>query len=628
MLITGRERERVANPAAWHADWLVAFGPDVRHLASSSVRATRRWHSSASEMAVMGVAGSDVRVAEGTQLVVLFSGLLTNAHELMAGATQDDAAGIVLRLLQKHGADAFGRLRGPFAAIAWNRQEGTLLVGRDQVGFEPMFYARSGAGWLLSPSPDVLAAQPGVSSDPDAVALSEWICGWFPAVEDTTYRAVKRVPPGSSITYRGRDMQVRRYWDPFPEGEPIEWLKESDLDDFESRFQQAVDRATCGLAPAIFLSGGLDSIAVAVSASNAARAAGSQSPLALSLVFPDPASTEEPIQTGVASRLGLEQELVPFNDTISGRGLLQDTLSLSAASPQPVWNMWAPAYNPLAEIAAQRGRGVILTGRGGDEWLTVSPYLMADQLMRGNLVGAARLIRSRQQSSGVTGAKAAGQLLWRTAGRPLASAALDLLAPRQWHQRRRRKLLRERASWVAPDPAVRKAMDDRLDRWIDPARPKGGFYQREARTGLRHPAVTHDMEETQEFGRRHGLRVMHPFWDIDLIELLHRVPPSMLIMDGRSKWLLRRTLGQRLPGLGLEKRVKTSAAHVFRGILDREAPPAWERLGGLPTLERIGAVHTAELQSSLQSRSLVERTGGVGRLYTLLNLEAWVQGRA
>jgi len=579
-------------------------------------------------MAVTGVAGSDVRVAEGTQLVVLFSGLLTNAHELMAGATQDDAAGIVLRLLQKHGADAFGRLRGPFAAIAWNRQEGTLLVGRDQVGFEPMFYARSGAGWLLSPSPDVLAAQPGVSSDPDAVALSEWICGWFPAVEDTTYRAVKRVPPGSSITYRGRDMQVRRYWDPFPEGEPIAWLKESDLDDFESRFQQAVDRATCGLAPAIFLSGGLDSIAVAVSASNAARAAGSQSPLALSLVFPDPASTEEPIQTGVASRLGLEQELVPFNDTISGRGLLQDTLSLSAASPQPVWNMWAPAYNPLAEIAAQRGRGVILTGRGGDEWLTVSPYLMADQLMRGNLVGAARLIRSRQQSSGVTGAKAAGQLLWRTAGRPLASAALDLLAPRQWHQRRRRKLLRERASWVAPDPAVRKAMDDRLDRWIDPARPKGGFYQREARTGLRHPAVTHDMEETQEFGRRHGLRVMHPFWDIDLIELLHRVPPSMLIMDGRSKWLLRRTLGQRLPGLGLEKRVKTSAAHVFRGILDREAPPAWERLGGLPTLERIGAVHTAELQSSLQSRSLVERTGGVGRLYTLLNLEAWVQERA
>ncbi|MDQ3419058.1 MAG: asparagine synthase-related protein, partial [Acidobacteriota bacterium] len=123
-------------------------------------------------------------------------------------------------------------------------------------------------------------------------------------------------------------------------------------------------------------------------------------------------------------------------------------------------------------------------------------------------------------------------------------------------------------------------------------------------------------------------RVMHPFWDVDLIELLHRVPPDLLMMDGRSKWLLRRQLGQRLPGLGLEKRGKTSAAHVFRGLLDREAPRAWQGLGGLPTLERIGAVSTADIQSGLQSRSLVERTGGVGRLYTLLNLEAWVQERA
>ena len=627
MMTNASERQPVADQATWHADWLVAFGPDVRHLASSSVRTTKRWHSSASEMAVCGAAGSDLRLAEGTQLVVLFSGLLTNAQELMPGATQDDAAGIVLRLVQKHGVDGFSRLRGPFAAIAWNRHEGTLLVARDQVGLEPMFYARSGTGWLLSPSPDALAAQPGVSSDPDAVALSEWVCGWFPAVEDTTYREVKRVPPGSAITYKDSETRVQRYWDPFPEGKPIDWLKESDLDDFEDRFEQAVTRATGRLPPAIFLSGGLDSIAVALAASDASRASGSQSPLALSLVFPDPASTEEPIQKGVAAHLGFDQALVPFNDTIGPAGLLQDALSLSASSPQPIWNMWAPAYNPLARLAADSGRKVILTGRGGDEWMTVSPYFMADQLIRGNVLGAARLIRARQLASGMSGLGNAARLVWRTAGRPLASAALDFMAPTLWHQRRRRRLLSERPQWLAPDPAIRKAMDDRIDRFIEPARPKGGFYQRESRTSLRHPAITHDMEETQEFGRRHGLRVMHPFWDVDLIELLHRVPPDLLIMDGRSKWLLRRKLGQRLPGLGLEKRGKTSAAHVFRGLLDREAPRAWQALGGLPTLERIGAVSTADIQSGLQSRSLVERTGGVGRLYTLLNLEAWVQER-
>jgi len=619
-------RLRQGGQAVWHDGWLVAFGPDVDHLASPEPSC--RWRSSHSAFAVARLEGSDLRLADDEQFVVVFAGLLTNAAELQPGATQDDAARIALRLVKSRGAEGFSALRGPFAVIAWDRLAGTLLVGRDQGGLEPIFYARAGRGWLLSRSPDVLASQPGVSSDPDPVALSEWLLGWFPAVEDTTYRAVKRVPPGSAVTYRGGDATARRYWDPFPEGEPVEWLREQDLEAFEPCFAQAVSRSIGNLAPAIFLSGGLDSISVAVTASDLAGTNGTQTPLALSLVFPDKASTEEPIQKGVAARLGLEQALVPFAEAVGPRGLLGEALALSAAYPQPVWNMWAPAYMPLARLAAARGRGVILTGRGGDEWLTISPYLLADQLKRGDIVGAVRLIRMRQQSNSLVGWRAAARLVWRTAGRPLASAALDAIAPALWHQRRRRRLLSERPDWVAPDPAVRRAMDERIERWIDPARPVGGFYQRESLTALRHPAVTHDMEETQEFGRRHGLRVMHPFWDVDLIELLHRVPPHLLMMDGRSKWMLRRKIGQRLPGLGLERRGKTSAAHVFQGLLEREAPPAWGRLGGAPALERMGVVRTADIESGRSGQGLIERTGGAGRLYTLLNLEAWVQQRA
>ena len=611
-----------ASVSPWRADWLVSVGPD----ADIAAGADRRWTSAsaATTLAIAGLEGSDLRVAEDSERVVAVAGLLTNIDELEPAATQADAARIALRLVSSRGIAALAALRGPFAVIAWDRRDGTLIVGRDQVGLEPIFYARNGArGWLLARSPDTLAAQNGVSSDPDAVALSEWLCGWFPAVEDTTYRAVKRVPPGSALTIQGDRVRVERYWDPFGDDGRIEWLTEPELEQFEPRFARAVERAIGGMSPAIFLSGGLDSIAVAVAASELR-----QTPLALSLVFPDAASNEEPIQTGVAAQLGLEQMLVPFDEAIGGRGLLGEALMLSAESPQPVWNMWAPAYEPMAAAAARDGRRVVLTGRGGDEWLTISPYLLADQLKRGDVAGAARLIRMRRRSNALSGAGATGRLIWRTAGRPLASAALDAMAPALWHQRRRRRLLRERPDWVAPDPAVRKAMDERIDRWIDPARPAGGFYRRETRTALRHPAITHDMEETQEFGRRHALRVLHPFWDVDLIELLHRVPPDLLMRDGRSKWLLRRKVARRLPGLGLEHRGKASAAGVFQGLLERETPAQWTRLGGAPALERIGVVRTADIDSGDPSRSLIGRAGGAGRLYTLLNLEAWVQRRA
>ena len=157
-------------------------------------------------------------------------------------------------------------------------------------------------------------------------------------------------------------------------------------------------------------------------------------------------------------------------------------------------------------------------------------------------------------------------------------------------RRRRRRLLRERPAWVAPDPAIRAAMDARIERWIDPARPPQGFYVREMRTALFHPGITHDMEETQEFGRRNGQRMLHPFWDVDLVNALYRVPPDLLMRDGRSKWLLRRRLEARLPGLGLERRTKVSAGGVFTGMMAREARPAWDRLGGLQTLSEAGIV--------------------------------------
>src|SRR4030095_8947193 len=63
--------------------------------------------------------------------------------------------------------------------------------------------AGGGRRWLFSASPDALVARPGVSRAIDAVALSEWLCGWYPAVEDTAFRDVKRVPPATVTAIRG-----------------------------------------------------------------------------------------------------------------------------------------------------------------------------------------------------------------------------------------------------------------------------------------------------------------------------------------------------------------------------------------------------------------------------------------
>ena len=170
-------------------------------------------------------------------------------------------------------------------------------------------------------------------------------------------------------------------------------------------------------------------------------------------------------------------------------------------------------------------------------------------------------------------------------------------------------------------------MDERVEEWIAPARPKAGFYMREARVALAHPALTHDMEETQEFGRRTNQLVLHPFWDVDLVSLLYRVPPDLLMKDGRSKWLLRRRVAKRLPGLGLEQRVKVNAHDVFSGIIWREIERAWTQLGGLHALARAGVISSAGLQSVVSTQSGLRGLGSPGRAWSLLNLETWLRRR-
>ena len=231
---------------AWHDEWVVRFDPDrVSGAASGTASAGAHGSSSlggASPLVVAGAGGSDLVAGSSPPVEVVVAGILTNASELERDPTRT-AADIVARLFAERGVEAFGSLRGSFAAIVWDGAARRLHVARDQVGLQPLFLARSEGRWHFAGAPGALVSLPGVSREIDAVALSEWICGWYPAIEDTAYRDVKRVPPATVTTFDGPEVVQRRYWDPAPVTEPIAWSREEDLEGFEGLLTQAVRRA-------------------------------------------------------------------------------------------------------------------------------------------------------------------------------------------------------------------------------------------------------------------------------------------------------------------------------------------------------------------------------------------------
>ena len=401
----------------------------------------------------------------------------------------------------------------------------------------------------------------------------------YPKREDTFFEAVRRVPPGHVLRVSGNDCRSYRYWDPQPETE-VNWLKPEEVERFDEVLDQAVDRCL-SLGPAgIFLSGGLDSVTVAAVATELTSKAGQQKPWALSLVFPSPDTNEEMIQRGVAATLGLPHVVKSFADATGARGLLAPALAMSESLGAPIINTWLPAYSELAREGKRRGCQSIITGNGGDEWLTVSPFLAADMLRKFELAGVYRLWQTQRRSYNRSSLALMRTTLWRFGLQPLvvppAHKLVKAIAPGAL--RLRRRLQPAFPKWLLPDAELRKSIDEaRAEEHARKQSMKGGFYLRDMRMNLDHQIVSWEAEELFEVYRRSGVRLLQPFWDADLVDLLYRMPPMALIHDGRNKGLVRASLARRFPQLGFDRQKKIEAGEFYKALIARKRS-VWEQV--------------------------------------------------
>jgi asparagine synthase (glutamine-hydrolysing) len=576
----------------------------------------------------------------------VFDGVLFNREELRrrlpatigAGATDAD---LVYQAFRRWGEDALHAVRGIFAVILWDATRDVLLCARDGLGVYPLFYAVCGSELLLSTSTEALLTHPRVPRSVSRMALAEYLGHRSPSVEETFLTGVKRVPPGHALQVTRAGRRVFRYWHPVrPDADP-EWVGEGAQERFDELLGQAVRRCV-DLGPAgIYLSGGLDSVTVAAMASDTARRRSLPAPAALSLVFPHPDCNEESAQRQVAAALGLGHSVMRFDDAVGPRGLLLAALEMSASWPAPLQNVWNPAYQSLGGEARGRGCEVILTGGGGDEWLTVTPVYVADLLRSGRLMELGRFVLNTQRSYRLPVAPLCRNLLWTNGARLLLGEAYRWALRRagsngllrgplgsiETRRRRRRDLI---PTWLAPDPGLRTEMERRAEagsRQTGRALGPGGFYFRELHRALEHPLTTLELEEIFESGRRLGLRLLMPFWDAELVQFLCRVPPRLLNQGGRSKGLVRTMLEQRFPQLHFGTQRKIVSLDFFRSTMLNEGDRAWRSMGGVPALAELGIVDAVAVERLLREILEQRRSREAFRIWDILNLEAWLRPR-
>jgi Asparagine synthase len=180
--------------------------------------------------------------------------------------------------------------------------------------------------------------------------------------------------------------------------------------------------------------------------------------------------------------------------------------------------------------------------------------------------------------------------------------------------------------WIAPDPALRRELEERALAFQEPGYDKG-FYLREGQLSLDHSLVSLELEELHEAGRRRGVAIRMPFWDPDLVDFLYRTPPDLLNHGRRSKGLVRSMLDERFPELGFERHKKVVATNVFAGVLRAEGERALRTMEEPFALEAAGVVDKTRLNSLITGISTGAGMRESSRFWNVLSLEAWLRPR-
>ncbi len=441
---------------------------------------------------------------------------------------------LILQAYAAWGGDCVHHLRGDFAFAIWDARRKTLFCARDHFGVKPFYYADLDNAFIFSSVLNCVRSHPDVSDALNEMAIGDFLLfGMNCESATTTFRDVRRLPPAHTLTISRGEFLLKRYWTPPTDGR-IRYAHADDyLEHFKVLLQASVkDRVRTDRA-GVWLSGGLDSAAVASTAQALSNERGQRLDLrAYTVVY----ESLIPDRDGIHANETAEFLKIPI------RFLAMDDLK-----PFQGWDdadrMWPePSADPFLggiidqfRMASEDCR-VVLSGEGSDNLMHFEMWPHAKDLFQ------------------------------RREWRGLFTDTLRYAARRNsvWPGVRRRIngiFVRDREApafprWIAPEFARRVGLEHRWNEANRLSSSERHPILPTAHAFLSLPNWAYMFEHENPGVTRFPVEVRHPFLDLRVVNYLLALPPFPWLYE---KSLLREAMAGRLPET-VRRRPKTPLA--------------------------------------------------------------------
>jgi len=432
---------------------------------------------------------------------------------------------LILHAYAAWGEECVRHLRGDFAFAIWDQSRKELFCARDHFGVKPFYYAEIGNTFVFSNTLNCVRLQPGVSDElNDDAVLDFLLVGLNCDNSATTFKAVRRIPPGHFLKATADGVCLSRYYS-LPTNGRIRYKRDEEyVEHFHSVLQPAVADRLRTDRLGIFLSGGLDSPTIAATARQIAPAVDLRAYTCVhETLIPD---QEGMFARQVADFLRIPIQLLPMDDLKPFDGWMHE----DASWPEPVEDPFAAGlFHEFRAVSADCR--VALNGHGGDDIMDFQMWPYTRDLLRRGEWG--RLLRDLPRFLLVRSFPWRG--LWRRGQRLFGKGPLAPVTP----------------GWIAPGWLQSTDFDNRWESRTARTNPQDHLILPRAHAALGQPQWTWLFETNDPGVSRSPVEVRYPFFDLRVVEYLLALPPFPWFFRKR---LLRRAMEGHLPDRILQRK--------------------------------------------------------------------------
>ena len=551
---------------------------------------------------------------EKNEIVIVFNGEIYNFKELKKEfllaekyhfQSETDTE-VILHLYEEFGSECFEKLDGMFAIAIYDTRYSRLVLARDRIGEKPLYWGMFEGTFIFGSELPALLAHPLAKRELDPTALAQYLVREYVPTPNSIFKDIFKLEPGHSLVYEEGRISKKSFW-----CMPAEVRNDLSFTEVCYRLDTILERSVserlvADVPVGVFLSGGIDSAAIAYYSQ---KASGGKTKT-FSIGFDEESYDESTYAQEVAEFLGTDHhhKKVRAQDSLSVIRELAAIIGEPHADPSIIPTLLLSKFT-RGEVT------VALGGDGGDELLAGYPTFQADTFVA--LYNHLPLFVRRNVLEPLIKALPASDKNFNLTFKLQKFIEGASFAQAERHSRWLQAFSKEEMGSLLSEDLYEKLVDV-------PYYADNGNSPRDALNSYVHSYLMDGvLVKLDRASMHYALEVRAPFLGRAVVEFLTALPYAYKLHGYTTKYLLKELMKDKLPknivyrkkkgfGVPVSEWLKKDLKPLLLEFLDKEKLQAQ----GIFNAEYVGKLIEEHMSGATNNRK---------KLWTLLMFELWAE---